>query len=147
MPEALRQIVGRFQKAKTSRQKYELLLAYAKRLSPFPDSQRTEENLVRGCASRVWLATELRDGKVYIQGDADAQLVKGLVAVLVEGLSGSAPEEILGVSLEFVREMGLNFSLSPSRSNGLVSMFSLLQQRALAWQKLGTPSSAGSVVL
>jgi cysteine desulfuration protein SufE len=123
-----------------------LLLAYAKRLPPFPESQRTEENLVRGCASRVWLATELRDGKVYIQGDADAQLVKGLVAILVEGLSGLAPEEILGVSLNFVREMGLNFSLSPSRSNGLVSMFALLQQRALAFQQLGASDTAASVV-
>jgi cysteine desulfuration protein SufE len=146
MPEALRQIVGRFQKAKTPRQKYELLLAYAKRLPPFTESQRTEENLVRGCASRVWLATELRDGKVYIQGDADAQLVKGLVAILVEGLSGLAPKEILGVSLNFVREMGLNFSLSPSRSNGLVSMFALLQQRALTFQQLGASDAAASVV-
>lgn len=147
MPAALQQIVNRFQKAKTSRQKYELLLAYAKRLPPFPEAERKEENLVRGCASRVWLATEFREGKVYIQGDADAQLVKGLVAIVVEGLSGLAPEEILGVSPEFVREMGLNFSLSPSRSNGLVSMFSMLRQRALAFGKSVASSPAVSVVL
>jgi cysteine desulfuration protein SufE len=68
------------------------------------------------------------------------------VAILVEGLSGLAPEEILGVSLNFVREMGLNFSLSPSRSNGLASMFALLQQRALTFQQLGASDAAASVV-
>ncbi len=145
MSEALQRIVSRFRKAKTSRQKYELLLAYAQRLPPFPEEERTEGNLVRGCASPVWLATHFRDGKLYIQGSADAQLVKGLVAVLVEGLSGLPPEEILQTSLSFVEEMGLNFSLSPSRSNGLVNMFSLLQQRALAFQLVSSISC--SVVL
>ncbi len=95
MSEALQPTVSRFQKVKTSRQKDELLLAYAKRLPPFPEEEKTEGNLVRGCASQVGLATHFRDGKLYIQGSADAQLVKGLVAVLVEGLSGLLPKEIL----------------------------------------------------
>lgn len=145
MSEDLQRIVSRFQKAKTSRHKYELLLAYAKRLPPFPEEERTDKNLVRGCASRVWLATHFQDGRLSIQGDADAQLVKGLVAVLVEGLSGLSPEVILQTSLGFVEEMGLNFSLSPSRNNGFVNMFSLLQQRALAFQLISSTSC--SVVL
>jgi cysteine desulfuration protein SufE len=68
MPKALRQIIERFQKAKTSKQKYELLLAYAKRLPPLPEAERREENLVRGCASRVWLATEFRRARSTSKG-------------------------------------------------------------------------------
>ncbi|MGQ9838452.1 MAG: SufE family protein [Cyanobacteriota bacterium] len=145
MSEHLQQIVARFQKARTSRQKYELLLAYANRLPPFPEEKRTEANLVRGCASRVWLAIDFQDGKIFIQGDADAQLVKGLVAVLVEGLSGLSAEEILQISPDFINEMGINFSLSPSRSNGFFSMYSLLQQRTLDFQL--SSSADCSVVL
>lgn len=142
MPKALQEIVSSFQRVETPKRKYELLLAYAKRLPPLPEQERTEANLVRGCASRVWLATSFQDGKLAIRGDADAQLVKGLVAVLVEGLSGLSPEEVLQVSPSFVEDMGLNFSLSPSRANGFLNMFSLLRQRALAAQLMRSKTCA-----
>ena len=96
-----------------------------------PEENKTPENKVNGCASQVYITAALEDGKVVYQGDSDAQLVKGLVAFLIEGLNGSTPEEILQVTPDFIEETGLKVSLTPSRANGFYNIFQLMQKKAL----------------
>ena len=90
------------------------------------------ENKVPGCVSQVYVTVTLEDGKVKFQGDSDSQLTKGLVGLLVEGLSGLTPEQILQVSPDFIQDAGLNISLTPSRTNGFYNIFQMMKQKALA---------------
>ena len=137
LPDALARIVERFQKRSNPKQRYEQLLWYAKRLKEMPEEDKSPENKVPGCTSVVYITANLEDGKVWYQGDSDAQLVKGLVALLIEGLNGLTPEEILQVSPDFIKDMGLNASLTPSRANGLYNIFQTMKKKALGYQ-LGT---------
>lgn len=137
LPEALAKIVERFQKRANPKQRYEQLLWYAKRLKEMPEEGKVPENKVPGCVSQVFITASLDDGKVWYQGDSDAQLVKGLVALLIEGLNGLTPEEILQVPPDFIQEMGLNASLTPSRANGFYNIFQTMKKKALGYQ-LGT---------
>jgi cysteine desulfuration protein SufE len=139
LPDALARIVERFQKRSNPKQRYEQLLWYAKRLKEMPEEDKMPENKVPGCTSVVYITANLEDGKVWYQGDSDAQLVKGLVALLIEGLNGLAPEEILQVSPDFIQDMGLNVSLTPSRANGFYNIFQTMKKKALGYQ-LGTSS-------
>jgi cysteine desulfuration protein SufE len=137
LPDALARIVERFQKRSNPKQRYEQLLWYAKRLKEMPEEDKSPENKVPGCTSVVYITANLEDGKVWYQGDSDAQLVKGLVALLIEGLNGLKPEEILQVSPDFIKDMGLNASLTPSRANGFYNIFQTMKKKALGYQ-LGT---------
>ncbi|MBD0346063.1 MAG: SufE family protein [Coleofasciculus sp. Co-bin14] len=139
LPDSLAKIVERFKRRTNPKQRYEQLLWYAKRLSEMPDADKTSENKVPGCASQVFITANLEDGKVWYQGDSDAQLVKGLVALLIEGLNGLPPEEIVQVSPDFIQETGLNVSLTPSRANGFYNIFQTMKKKALGFQ-LGTAS-------
>jgi cysteine desulfuration protein SufE len=131
LPPALEQIVQRFQRVSDPKQRYEQLLSLAKRLDTFPESEKTSENKVSGCVSQVYIIAELQDGKVKYQGDSDAQLVKGLVALLIKGLNNLSPDEILLVEPDFIQATGLNVSLTPSRANGFYNIFRMMQQKAL----------------
>jgi cysteine desulfuration protein SufE len=137
LPDALARIVERFQKRSNPKQRYEQLLWYAKRLKEMPEEDKSPDNKVPGCTSVVYITANLEDGKVWYQGDSDAQLVKGLVALLIEGLNGLKPEEILQVSPDFIKDMGLNASLTPSRANGFYNIFQTMKKKALGYQ-LGT---------
>jgi len=109
------------------------VIELARALEPLSDAERSEENRVRGCVSRVWLVTEKRDGKLYFRGDSDAHLVRGEVAMLLRIFSGRTPEEILSVDPKAVFErLGLKDALTAQRSNGLFSMMSRIQQEARA---------------
>lgn len=130
LPDSLAKIVQRFQKHTDPKRRYEQLIWYANRLAPFPESEKVPENRVAGCVSQVHIISSLQEGKVFFQGDSDSQLVKGLVALLVEGLNGLTPEEILAISADFIQDTGLNVSLTPSRTNGFYNMFKFMQQRA-----------------
>ncbi len=132
LPASLTQIVQRFQRLSEPKRRYELLIWFAKRLQEFPESDKVPENKVPGCVSQVYVTATLEDGKVKFQGDSDSQLTKGLVALLVEGLSGLTPEEIIQVSLDFIQDTGLNVSLTPSRTNGFYNIFQMMKQKALA---------------
>ncbi|CBN55187.1 MULTISPECIES: SufE family protein [Kamptonema] len=132
LPEALARIVERFQRHSDPKRRYEQLLWYAKRLPEFPESDKLPENKVSGCVSQVYITAKLADGKVSFQGDSDSQLVKGLVALLVEGLSGLTPTEITNVSPDFIQDTGLNVSLTPSRANGFYNIFQMMKTKALA---------------
>jgi cysteine desulfuration protein SufE len=134
LPPALEQIVQRFQRVSDPKQRYEQLLSLAKRLPAFPETEKTPENKVSGCVSQVYIIADLVDGKVKYQGDSDSQLVKGLVALLIRGLDGLPPNDILQVTPDFIQATGLNVSLTPSRANGFYNIFRMMQQKALQLQ-------------
>lgn len=130
-PEKLDKIVQKFQRRDNPKQKYEQLLWYAQKLAPLPESAKTSENKVSGCVSQVYITSFLEDGKIFYQGDSDAQLVKGLVGFLIEGLNGLTPTAIINLTPDFIEETGLQVSLTPSRANGFLNIFKKMQQQAL----------------
>ena len=134
LPPKLARIVNRFQRRSNPKQKYEQLLWYAKKLPAMPESSKTEENKVKGCVSQVYITADLEDGRVCYQGDSDAQLVKGLVAFLIEGLNELTPEEILKIEPDFIEDTGLKVSLTPSRANGFFNIFQMMKNKALGFQ-------------
>lgn len=134
LPPNLDKIVQRFKERSDPKKRYEQLLWYAKKLASMPEEGKIPENKVQGCVSQVYITANLEDGKVWYQGDSDAQLVKGLVALLIEGLNGLTPGEILQVSPDFIEETGLKVSLTPSRANGFYNIFQLMKKKALGFQ-------------
>ncbi|MEG3436802.1 SufE family protein [Pannus brasiliensis CCIBt3594] len=134
LPPNLERIVDRLKRRTDPKQKYEQLLAYAKKLEPMPEEAKIPENKVQGCVSQVYITADLKDGKLWYKGDSDAQLVKGLVALLVEGLNGLTPGEILQVTPDFIEETGLKVSLTPSRANGFYNIFQLMKKKALGFE-------------
>ena len=110
--------------------KYEYLIELGKALEPFPDEKKTEDRLIKGCQSRVWLDSELRDGRLYFSADSDAIITKGIISLLIGVYSGRSPEEIAGDDFGFVAEIGLKDNLSPTRANGLVSMIEKIKELA-----------------
>lgn len=131
LPPKLAKIVDRFQRRTDPKQKYKQLLWYAQKLPVMPDTGKTEANKVKGCVSQVYVTADLKDGKVQYQGDADAQLVKGLLAFLIEGLNELPPAEIAQVKPDFIEDTGLKVSLTPSRANGFYNIFKMMQQKAV----------------
>jgi cysteine desulfuration protein SufE len=116
-------------------QKYEYLIDLGKELSPIDEKHKTEDNLIRGCQSRVWLNAEHNDGKIIYTADSDAIMSKGIVAILINVLSGQSPSEIANAKLDFINEIGLKEQLSPTRANGLVSMIKQMKIYAIAYNK------------
>jgi cysteine desulfuration protein SufE len=134
LPSNLAKIVERFQRHEDPKKRYEQLLWYAKKLAAMPEAAKTPENKVQGCVSQVFIAADLTDGKVWYQGDSDAQLVKGLVALLIQGLNGLTPEEISQITPDFIEATGLQVSLTPSRANGFYNIFQMMKKKAIAFQ-------------
>jgi len=114
--------------------KYTYLIELGNDLEGFDEKNRVEQNLIEGCQSKVWLNAEVVDGKVYYTGDSDAIITKGIVALLIRALSGHTPDEILNNELFFIDKVGLKEHLSPTRSNGLVSMIKQMHLYALAFK-------------
>ncbi|WP_010665518.1 SufE family protein [Marinilabilia salmonicolor] len=114
--------------------KYSLLIELGNELDSFDEANRQQQNLIEGCQSKVWLHAEMNNGKIEIQGDSDAIIVKGIVALLLRVLSGHTPDEILETDLFFIDEVGLKEHLSPTRSNGLVAMVRQIKAYALAFK-------------
>jgi cysteine desulfuration protein SufE len=134
LPSNLERVVDRLKRRTDPKQKYEQLLAYAKKLEPMPEEAKIPANKVQGCVSQVYITADLEDGKIHYRGDSDAQLVKGLVAILIEGLNGLTPNEILQVTPDFIEETGLKVSLTPSRANGFYNIFQLMKKKALGFE-------------
>lgn len=103
-------------------ERYAYLIEIGQKQEPLPDEHRTDENIVRGCQSMVWLHRECRQGQVYLQADSDSLIVKGLAALLLQVFSGQAAEEVLKADLAFFEEIGFNKHLSSQRANGLLAM-------------------------
>lgn len=114
--------------------KYNYLIEVSKELAPIDAKYKTNENLIKGCQSRVWLNGEFENGEVIFSADSDAIITKGIVALLVRVLSGRTPDEILNADLYFVDKIGLKENLSPTRANGLVSMIKQMRMYALAYK-------------
>ena len=114
--------------------KYALLIEMGNALPPLDEKYKTESNLITGCQSRVWLHAAYTEGKVYFQAESDALIVKGIVALLFKVLSAHSPREILDADLYFIDKIGLKDHLSPTRSNGLVSLLKQMRMYALAFQ-------------
>ena len=102
--------------------KYALLIELGNSLEPLDEKSKTPENLIQGCQSKVWLDADYNDGIVNFKAESDAVIVKGIVSLLIKVLSGHTPDEILNSDLYFIEEIGLKEHLSPTRSNGLLSM-------------------------
>jgi sulfur transfer protein SufE len=132
LPASLQKIVGAFQIVPDPMARYKQLLFYAAKLPPMAADDHTPGNKVEGCVSQVWVKPELRaDGRVYWTADSDSQLTKGLAALLVLGLSGCTPAEILSVQPGFIELLGLKQSLTPSRNNGFLNMLKKMQRLTL----------------
>ena len=114
--------------------RYSLLIDYGNGLEPFPEADKTDKNLIDGCQSKVWFTAQMQDGKVIYQGDSDAILVKGIVALLIRVLSGHTPQEIVESELYFIDEINLREHLSPTRSNGLNAMLKQMIQYAAVYK-------------
>ncbi len=114
--------------------RYQYLVELGNGLAPLAESDKTDQNLIDGCQSRVWLVADERDGRIFFRGESDAVIVKGIVALLVEVLSGATADEILESDLHFIDKIGLQEHLSPTRSNGLLAMIKQMRLYALAFK-------------
>lgn len=117
--------------------RYQLLIDLGSSQPKLDDKYKTEQNLIDGCQSRVWLQADMKDGLLHFQAESDALIVKGIVALLVRVLSDHTPEEILVADLYFIESIGLREHLSPTRSNGLLAMLRQMKLYALAYQARG----------
>ena len=114
--------------------KYQLLIDLGNEQEPLDEKYKTEQNLIDGCQSRVWLQADLVDGKIVFQAESDALIVKGIIALLIKVLSGHTPDEILNSDLYFIDKIGLKEHLSPTRSNGLLAIVKQIRMYALAFK-------------
>ena len=116
--------------------KYQMLIDLGNELEVLDDKYKTEQNLIDGCQSRVWVQCDYVDGKLELTADSDALIVKGIIALLLRVLSGHTPQEILDSDLYFIDEIGLKDHLSPTRSNGLLAMIKQIRTYALAFKSM-----------
>jgi cysteine desulfuration protein SufE len=128
------EIIGEFELFDQWDDKYQYLIDLGKSLAPMNEELKTDDRLIRGCQSRVWLHSELNNGKVEYHADSDAIITKGIVALMVRVLSGHVPKEIVEAQLPFIDTIGLKEHLSPTRANGLVAMIKQMKMDALALQ-------------
>ena len=112
--------------------KYEYLIELGKNLEPYPEESKTEDKLVKGCQSRVWLDWNMEEGRLYFSADSDAIITKGIISLLISVYSGRTPEEIAADDFSFLGRIGLKENLSPTRANGLVSMIQTVRKAAEA---------------
>ena len=128
------QIIADFSQFDDWMDKYALLIDLGNSLQPLHEKYKIPQNIIDGCQSRVWLNAELVDGKVVFEGESDAILVKGIVSLLIQVLSGQTPENIVNTELYFIDRIGLKEHLSPTRSNGLLAMVKQMKIYALVFK-------------
>lgn len=131
--EVEQQIVEEFSVFTDWLDKYEYLIDLGRSLPTIKDSGRDEKNLIKGCQSRVWLAADYLDGKIWFTADSDAIITKGIISLLVRVFSGRTPQEIIDADFNFIKEIGLEDNLSPARANGLLSMIKQIKFYAVAF--------------
>ena len=110
--------------------KYEYLIDLGKNLEEYPEDEKTEDKLIKGCQSRVWLNSKVEDGRIWFKADSDAIITKGIISLLIGVYSGRTPAEIAGDDFSFIEKIGLKENLSPTRANGLVSMIDTIRKTA-----------------
>jgi cysteine desulfuration protein SufE len=116
--------------------KYGYLIELGNELDELDPKEKIDQNLIKGCQSRVWLVAELEGGKINFRGESDAVIVKGLVALLLRVVSGRTPDELIENELHFIDDLGLKQHLSPTRSNGLLAMVKQIRLYAVAYKKI-----------
>ena len=114
--------------------RYQMLIDLGEEQAPLVDADKTEQNLIDGCQSRVWIVCEEKDGRLHFRADSDALIVKGLVALVLQVVNDHRPDEIYAADLYFIERIGLRDHLSPTRSNGLLAMVKQIRMYALAFQ-------------
>ncbi|MFN3360108.1 MAG: SufE family protein [Pseudanabaenaceae cyanobacterium] len=129
LPPSLAKLIDRLQALSDPKSRYEQLILYGKKLPPFDPSLKIPANRVHGCVSNVYLTASLQEGKVFFNGDSDALISKGFLGFLATGMNGLDPQTILALSPDFVKELGLSISLTPSRANGFINVFRTMQQK------------------
>lgn len=132
--EKQQEIINEFDFLDDWEQKYEYIIDLGKELVGFPEDKKTDENLIKGCQSKVWINAEFKDGKLFFEADSDGVLPKGIVSLLVSIYSGHTTKEILDSDFEFISKIGLQEFLSPSRANGLMAMTKQIKFYAVAYQ-------------
>jgi len=128
------QIIEEFSMFEDWLDKYNYIIELGKSLPVIDEEYRTDRYLIMGCQSKVWLQTEFRDGKLYFKADSDAIITKGIIYLLIRVLSGRTAEEILEANLDYLDAIGLKQHLTPTRSNGLVSMIKQMKTYALGYK-------------
>ena len=128
------QIVDEFANFEDWLDKYAYIIDLGKDCPAIEEKDKTEQNLIKGCQSRVWLSCEERDGRLYFRADSDAVITRGIITLLIRALDGQAPQDILDADLAFLDTIGLKEHLSPTRSNGLTSMVKQMKMYALAYK-------------
>lgn len=129
-------LVEEFDELETWENKYAKIIKFGRELPPLDEDLRIDKNKIEGCQSQVWLHAKLYGGKMYIEADSDAMIVKGLIALLVKVYSGHAPDEILKSPPEFLHKIGIDNHLSPTRKNGLGAMLKQIQLFAVTYKAL-----------
>ena len=114
--------------------KYDYLIELSDTLPAIAAEHRTDDYIIKGCQSRVWVDARMEDGKVYFAADSDAIITKGIIALLIRVMNGRTPQEIIDMDLYFIDAIGLGENLSPTRSNGLLSMIKQMKMYALAFK-------------
>ena len=132
--EAQDEIIEEFEAFDDWMDRYQLIIDYSKELKPMSEADKTDNNLIDGCQSKVWFTARMDDGKLFFTGDSDAILARGIVGLLLSVLSGHTPQEIGKADLYFIDRIGLREHLSPTRSNGVAAMLKQLKLYALAYQ-------------
>ena len=131
LQEAENEVVDTFSMYDEWLDKYEYLIDLGKNLEAYPEDCKTEDKLIKGCQSRVWLDYKVQDGKIYFKADSDAIITKGIISLLISVYSGRTPEEIASSDFGFIEKIGLKENLSPTRANGLASMIATIKAVAL----------------
>lgn len=127
-------IIREFELLEDWPQRYKYIIQLGDKLEPLPDSAKTEDNLVKGCQSQVWLTANMEDGVVHFQADSDAAITKGLVSLMIRFYSGREPQVILDTQPAFIDKIGMAQHLSPTRANGLASMVKQMKIYAMAFK-------------
>ncbi len=130
LEEAKQSVVDDFSMYDEWLDKYEYIIDLGKKLDSFPEEKKTDDRLIKGCQSRVWLDCEVRDGRLFFSADSDAIITKGIISLLISVYSGRTAEEIAGDDFSFIEQIGLRENLSPTRSNGLASMIQTIKTTA-----------------
>lgn len=131
LQEAENEVVDTFSMYDEWLDKYEYLIDLGKNLESYPEECKTEDKLIKGCQSRVWLDYKVQDGRIYFKADSDAIITKGIISLLISVYSGRTPEEIASSDFGFIEKIGLKENLSPTRANGLASMIATIKAVAL----------------
>ena len=128
------EIIDEFSIFEDWEERYQYMIDLGKTLPLIEDQFKTDEYIIKGCQSKVWIHAEMKDGKVLFTADSDAIITKGIIAILIRVFSNQSPQDIINANMDFIDEIGLKEHLSPTRANGLVSMIKQIKMYAIAYQ-------------